>query len=225
MAVSLTVSVPPVAAISLNLRAINFTAIKGTNPAPQSFTITNTGNATLNWSISEDQNGASFAPTSSTSGSVAPTRSTVITIAPNVIQAGAGNLTTTITIGDSDSGTKVASQKLTVNIVIKDQAVITLSVSTMSFSHDSMITESSQLLDIKNTGSQRLNWIAQPADSWLTAVVPSGSLAPGEDILIDVHCQSSGFSARTYSTTLVIRDSDNGTPVASQQVIVTLVVS
>jgi len=225
VAVSLTVSVPPVAAISLNLRAINFTAIKGTNPAPQSFTITNTGNATLNWSISEDQNGASFAPTSSTSGSVAPTRSTVITIAPNVIQAGAGNLTTTITIGDSDSGTKVASQKLTVNIVIKDQAVITLSVSTMSFSHDSMITESSQLLDIKNTGSQRLNWIAQPADSWLTAVVPSGSLAPGEDILIDVHCQSSGFSARTYSTTLVIRDSDNGTPVASQQVIVTLVVS
>lgn len=225
VAVSLTVSVPPAAAISLNLSAINFTTIKGTDPAPQSFTITNTGNATLNWSISEGQNGASFAPTSSTSGNVAPTKSTVITVAPNVAQAGAGNLTTTITVADSDSGTKVASQKLTVKIVIKDQAMITLSVSALSFSHDSVITESSQLLDIKNTGSQRLNWIAQPSDSWLTAVVPSGSLAPGEDILIDVHCQSSGFSAGTYTTTLVIRDSDNGTPVASQQVIVTLVVS
>jgi hypothetical protein len=223
--VSLTVSVPPAAAISLNLRAINFTTIKGINPAPQSFTITNTGNATLNWSISEDQNGASFAPTSSTSGSVAPTRSAVITVTPNVAGAGAGNLTTTITVADSDSGTKVASQKLTVNIAIKDQAMITLSASTMFFSHDSVITESSQLLDIKNTGSQRLHWIAQPSDPWLTAVVSSGSLAPGEDILIDVHCQSSGFSARTYSTSLVIRDSDTGTPVVSQQVIVTLVVN
>jgi hypothetical protein len=142
-----------------------------------------------------------------------------------VAGAGAGNLTTTITVADSDSGTKVASQKLIVNIAIKDQAVITLSVSTLFFSHDSVITESSELLDIKNTGSQRLNWIAQPSDPWLTAVVASGSLAPGEDILIDVHCQSSGFSASTYPARLIIHDSDTGTPVASQQVIVTLVVS
>ncbi|MFL5625900.1 MAG: BACON domain-containing protein [Ktedonobacteraceae bacterium] len=225
VAVSLTVSVPPVAAISLNLRALNFTTIKGHNPAPQSFTITNTGNATLNWSISEDQNGASFAPVSATSGSLAPTRSTVITVFPNVAQAGAGNLTTTLTVADSDRGTKVTSQKLTVNILIKDQAMITLSVNTMFFSHDSAITESSQLLDIKNTGSQTLNWFAQPSNSWLTAVVPSGSLAPGEDILIDVHCQSSGFSPGTYTSSLVIRDTDNGTPVVSQQVVVTMIVS
>ncbi len=225
VAVSLTVSVPPAAAISLNLRALNFTTIKGQNPAPQSFTITNTGNATLRWSISEDQNGSSFAPVSSTSGSLAPTRSTVITVFPNLAQAGAGNLTTTLTVADSDRGTKVTSQKLTVNIGIKDQATITLSVNTMFFSHNSVITESSQLLDIKNTGSQPLNWLAQPSNPWLTAVVPSGSLAPGEDILIEVHCQSSGFSPGTYPSSLVIRDRDNGTPVVSQQVVVTMVVS
>ncbi len=144
VAVSLAVSIPPSAVISLNQSAMNFTALQGTNAAPQSFTITNTGNATLNWVITEDQNGIVIAPTSSRSGSLAPNRSAVITVIPNILQANAGTLAAAITVADSDGGTKVLSQRITVNIVVKGQASITLSTNGMVFTHDSLVTSSYQ---------------------------------------------------------------------------------
>src|SRR6266567_3951887 len=167
VAVSLTVSVPLSPAIRLNQNALNFSTLQGTNPVPQSFTITDTGNTTLNWVIIEDQNGATFAPISATAGSLAPGRSALITVTPNVLQANAGVLTTTITVADSDGGTQVASQRVTVNIVVNGQATITLSTTGLTFNHDSFITESSSLLIITNTGSQTLNWVAKPSATWL----------------------------------------------------------
>jgi len=223
--ISLTVSVPPAPAISLNQGAMSFATMVGTNPAPQVFTITNTGNATLNWAISEDQNGTSFAPLSATSGSLAPTKSTTITVSPNLAGAGAGVLATTVTVVDRDAGSKVPGQKLTVTITVKDQPLISLSSSTMSFSHDSIVTESSQLLVITNTGSQLLNWTTTPSASWLTSDVTSGVLDPGASITIDVHCNSATLAPGNYPATFVVSDSDSGTPVIPQTVTVNLTVS
>ena len=225
MAVSLTVSVPPSPAISLNATTLNFSTLKGTNPVPQAFTITNTGNATLNWAISESQNGATFAPTSSITGSLAPTKSTVITVTPTVSQASAGTLTTIITVSSGDSGTKVAGQSIAVNILIRDQAIINLSVTAMAFSHNSLVTDSSQLLDIKNTGSKTLNWLAQPSASWLSADVTSGVIDPGSNQVIDVHCNSTALAPGTYTASLAISDSGAGTLTTPQTLIVTVFVS
>lgn len=223
--ISLTVSVPPAPAISLNQGAMSFATMVAINPTPQAFTITNTGNATLNWAISEDQNGTSFAPVSATSGSLAPTKSTTITVSPNLAGVGAGVLATTVTVVDRDTGSKVPSQKLTVTITVKDQPLISLSNSTMSFSHDSIVTESSQLLVITNTGSQILNWTTTPSASWLTADITSGSLDPGASITIDIHCNSSALTPGNYSATFIVSDSDSGTPVIPQTLTVTLTVS
>lgn len=223
--IALTVSVPPAAAISLSPGTMNFSTLAGTNPGSQAFTITNTGNATLNWGISEDQSGATFAPLSATSGSLAPTKSIAITVSPTIGTSGAGTLTTNISVFDRDTGSKVLAQKIAVTITIKDQPMISLSTSTMSFSHDSTITESSQLLVITNTGSQTLNWTAQSSTSWLSADVTSGALAPGTSATIDVHCDSSTLAAGTFSATFVISDSDAGTTVTPQTVTVNLTVS
>lgn len=223
--IALTVSVPPAAAISLSPQTMNFSTLVGTNPASQAFTITNTGNATLNWAIAEDQNGATFAPLSATAGSLAPTKSIAITVSPTIGQSGAGVLTTNITVFDSDTGSKVLGQKIALTITIKDQAMISLSMSTMSFSHDSTITESSQLLVITNTGSQTLNWTAQPSTSWLSANVTSGVLAPGASTTIDVHCNSSTLAVGNFPATFVVSDSDAGTTVTPQTVTVNLTVS
>src|SRR5438045_8838175 len=97
VAVSLTVSVPLSPAIRLNQSALNFTTLQGTNPAPQSFTITDTGNTTLNRVITEDQNGIDFAPNSSRSGSMSPNKSAVITVTPNILQANTGTLPAALT--------------------------------------------------------------------------------------------------------------------------------
>ncbi|GAC1349898.1 MAG: hypothetical protein NVSMB27_27310 [Ktedonobacteraceae bacterium] len=223
--VSLTVSVPPAASISLNQSALNFSTIIGNNPTLQTFTISNTGNATLNWAIAEDQNGAAFAPVSSTSGSLAPTKNVVIAVQPNVLQQGAGVLTTNITVSDSDIGSKVPKKNIAVTIAVKNQPQISLSINAMDFSHNSVITDSSQLLVITNTGSQTLNWATQPSTSWLYANILNGTLIPGANVVIEVHCNSSGMPAGNFSGNFVIIDSDTGTPVVPQTVTVNLVVS
>src|SRR2546421_83482 len=223
--VSLSVSIPLTAVISLNLSRLNFTTLQGTNPAPLSFTLSNTGNATLNWVIAEDQNGATFAPVSSAAGSLAPNRSTGITVTPNVAQAGAGTLYTTLTVADSDPGSKVPAQRITVSIVVQGRAQITLSTSTMDFSHDNIFTESTQLLDISNTGSKTLYWVTKSTASWLTVYTPPGSLNPGNDILLEVDCNSASLSPGTYTATLTVSDSDSGPAVQPQKLAVTLVVT
>ncbi len=80
--VSLTVSVPPAPIINVSPGTLNFSTILGTNPSAQTVVITNSGNAVLNWTTSEDANGSSFAPVSPASGSLNPTLSETLTVAP-----------------------------------------------------------------------------------------------------------------------------------------------
>ncbi len=224
--VALTVSIPPAAAISLGQSTLSFTTIKGANPTAQQFTITNSGNATLNWGVAEDQNGKTFVPVSPTSGSLAPTKSTVITISPSVSQANRGTLNATISIFDSDAGTKVVDQKVNVSIVVTDQAVIGVSTNALpTFAHTSGLTSSSQTLTITNTGSQPLNWMVHSGATWLSFDHANGTLAPGASAVVTVSCDSSTLTAGTYPASIVVSDSDTGTQVVSRTVAVQLVVS
>ncbi len=223
--VSLSVSVSTAPAINLNQSALNFSTLLGLNPSSQAFTIRNTGNAKLNWVISEDQNGASFAPVSSYTGSLVPAQSTTITVTPTVAKASVGNLATHITVADSDTGSRIPKQSITVNIVVKGQPQIALSLKTIAFNHDSVITQSSQLLDIANSGTDTLNWTIQSSASWLTPFTTGGSISPGKEMITEVFCNSSALSAGTYTATLVVSDSDAGTTVVTQSAPVTLVVA
>jgi hypothetical protein len=228
--VVLTVTVPPTPTIGVQSSALSFTAYKGSNPTPQTFTVANTGNATLNWIVSEDGNGATFAPVTPTSGQVLPGSSVSLTVSPNVPGYSPGTLTTVITVADSDSGTKVPSQKIAVTITILDQANITLSDNALSFTNASTTPDTSQLLTITNSGSADLNWTvtlnetAATTITWLSVDVSSGTIAPGTHSVINVHCNSSQLSSGTYTATLTVGDSDPGTPVAPQTVQITLVV-
>jgi len=223
--VSLTVSVPPTPSISVNQSSLNFATLLNTDPTAQSFTITNTGNAILHWATAEDQNGSAFAPISPSSGSLNPAQSATVTVSPTVIGYKAGTLATTITITDSDSGSKVASRSVNVSVTIEDQAMISLSLTTMDFSQSSGSPSSEQLLTIGNIGSETLNWTAQSSASWLSATVLSGTVATNDQEVIDVQCDATGLSPGTYNGTLTISDSDPGTPVAPQTLTVTLTVS
>jgi hypothetical protein len=219
------VSNPPTPSIGVSQSALNFSTLLGANPSPQSFSISNTGKGTLNWTIIEDQNGATFAPVSPSSGSLAPGTNTTITISPSVTRASVGTLTTNITVSDSDSGSSVPKQRITVSIVVKGQPRVALSLNAMAFNHDSIINDSSQLLDISNSGTDMLNWTAQSSAPWLTVFTPSGSLSAGNDALIEVNCNSSTISPGTYTATLTVSDKGAGDTVVPQNVTVTLVVT
>lgn len=224
--VTLSVSPPPVPAIAVKPGTLAFSTIQGTNPGPQTFTITDTGNAPLNWAITEDTNATAFATLSSNRGILAPGKSAVISVIPNVAASTARVITGKITILDTDKGTSVQSQQVTVTITINNQAVISVSNASLPFNHTSSITNSTQLLVITNTGSAPLNWtLSQPLPSWLSVDISGGTLSPGTSTFVSVTCDSSGLPAGNYSYTLVVSDIATNTPVTPQNVAVTLTVA
>ena len=229
VAVSFTVSPVPVPGIGIQPTTLNFNTIMGKNPQPQSFLITNTGTASLNWAISEDANGTMYIPLASTHSTLAPGQSTTISVAPAVSKAGAGMIAAVLTILDSNKGSQVPQRQVAVTITILNQAQISNSVSHMSFDQSSQITKSTELLVITNTGSAVLNWaLAQPGQSqapWLSVDNNGASLGPSEAALVNVTCNSSQLSPGTYTATLEVSDTDSGTHVQPQAITVTLTVS
>src|SRR5579875_1100131 len=229
VAVSFTISPLPVPGLSVHPGTLDFSTIMGTNPAPQSFLITDSGTAALDWAISEDANATKYIPLASTHATLYPGKSTTITVQPNVSQAGAGTIAGVLTVYDSDKGSQVPSAQIAITITILDQAQISVSVNSLSFDQSSQVTQSTELLVITNTGSVVLDWaLAQSGQSqapWLSVDSNSGSLGPAEAALVNVTCNSSQLPPGTYTATLEVSDTDPGSPVQPQYITVTLTVS
>ena len=225
--ITLTLTTPPVAVISVTSTALAFQTTWHHNPVSQSLVITNTGNAVLNWTASESGNGASFAPLSITTGNLAPQASNTIQINPNVANLPPGTLNTTITIADSDAGTSVASQKVQVTVVIQGQAEISITPPNLSMDANGT-NPKTQTVVLTNTGTAALNWSASvfmdaPAGgTWLSVDTASGSLAPGESKNIIISCNSTGLTTGvSYPGRVQISDSDTRTIVSPQTVYLT----
>lgn len=227
VAVSFTVANPPAPAISLQPAQLSFSTIKGANPASQSLTITNTGNATLNWSAAEEGSGAHLLNISPEHGSLPPGQSAQLLVSPALAGASTGTFTATITVADSDTATTVPARSVPVTITVTDQAAITVSPESLTFNNSSTYTNTSQLLVINDTGSAELHWTIAPssdASSWLKVDTSAGAIAAGGSTVVGVTCDSSALTPGTYTATLIVSDSDAGTKVAPQAVQVTLVV-
>jgi hypothetical protein len=226
--VTVTNGPAPVPVMVVNTNVLTFKSIQGNNPASQSFTITNTGNAPLKWAIKEDINAAKYTSLSSIRGTIAPGNSDTITVTPNVSQATAGVINETITIFGTDTGTTVKSQQVAVTFTIHNQAVISVSTTTLVCNLSGTTTSSSQTLNITNSGSASLDWtLSQPLPSWLTVDISSGTLSPGLITFVTLTCDSTGLAASKipYTYSLVVSDTDAKTPVSSQSVNVTLTVT
>ncbi len=194
--VTVTTGPSPIPVMVVGTNVLTFKSILGNNPASQSFTITNTGNAPLNWAIKEDANASAYTHLSITHGNVAPGNSVSVTVTPNTAHATASAINGTFTIFDTDTGTTVNSQQVTVTITISNQAVISVSTTTLSCNLSSTTTSSSQTLNISNSGSAPLNWtLSQPLPSWLSVDIPSGTLSPGLITFVTFTCDSTGLAA------------------------------
>ncbi len=225
--VSLTVTTPPAAVISAQPTGLTFQAEQGIDPVGQFLTLTNTGNASLNWVASESGNGATFAPLSLYSGSLVPQAHVDIEVNPSISTYKAGPpLSTTITFADSDPGTTVASQKVPITITIQSQAEISASPSQFSLDTSSQ-GSNTQVVTITNTGTAPLNWTAsihvdEPASgTWLSMSTTSGKLAPSASTTVTITASSTGLQkGEYYGGNIQISSSDMSTTVSPQTVYV-----
>jgi hypothetical protein len=119
VSVTLTVKAAPAPAIAATPAILIFDVSHGSNPAAQTVTITNTGNAPLNWSISGDASSPPVTITPASGQALAPGRSVQVSIAPVVAQLPANtSQSLTLTVSDSDPGNSVASQQILILIAI-----------------------------------------------------------------------------------------------------------
>ena len=219
----LTVGPSPLPAMVLTTNALTFSAIQGKNPAQQTFTLANPGNAPLNWTITGDTNANTLLSISPKNGIIAPGSSVPITVTPNVLKSTAGVINATITI----QGTSVKSQQVAVKITISNQALISVSTANIVCNLSSTTTSSTQPLQITNSGSATLNWtlLSQPLPPWISVDIPNGTLSPGFIAFVNIACNNTALQAGIYKYTLVVSDTDAHTPVIPQNVQVTLTVT
>jgi hypothetical protein len=218
-----TVGPSPLPAMVTTTHALTFSTIQGTNPAQQSFSLSNPGNAPLIWAITGDTNANTLLSISPKNGTVAPGSSVPITVTPNVVKLTAGVINATLAI----QGTSVKSQQVAVKITISNQALISVSPVNIVCNLSSTTTSSTMPLNITNSGSAALNWtlLSQPLPSWISVDIPSGTLSPGFIAFVNVACNNTALPAGTYTYTLVVSDTDAQTPVIPQNVKVTLTVT
>jgi BACON domain-containing protein len=224
----LTPGPSPLPAMVLTTNTLTFSAIQGNNPTQQAFTLANPGNAPLNWAISGDANATTLLSITPKSGTVAPGSSVQITILPIVSKSTAGVINAILTIHDTDPGNQLKSQQVTVKITISNQALISVSTTNIACNLSSTITSSTQQLQITNSGSATLNWAlsSQSLPSWISVDSTGGTLPPGYIAFVNVACNNTGFQAGAHTSyTLVVSDTDPQTPVAPQNVQVTLAVA
>jgi hypothetical protein len=225
VAVTLAVNPPPLPVMHISAQNLSFTANQGVDPPARGLTISNTGNAPLNWAIHADASGLTYLGISPLRGSVPPAQSITVSVAP-VLGSANGTITATLTVLDSDPGTAVPAQQVSVSITITSQAVITLVTGPLEFDHDQTISDTSELLVFRNSGSLPLHWALTSSAqvAWLSFDTIGGTLSAGEATYISVHCVSGQLRPGTYTLTLTLKDSDPATVVRPETVTVTLVV-
>ena len=208
-ALAVTPAPVPAPTISINATTMHFSTVQGQNPPAQNVTLTNTGNAVLQWNAA--MSGSGIFSVTPANGNLAAGASVQLIVSASAANAGPGTLTATMTI----AGASLPAQKIAVDITINSaQPALSVSPAAITCSNAST-TDASQQFSITNNGSGTAHWGLQRASastdtSWLSFDLSSGELAPGESTTISVHCDGSGLNAGTITSELDVSDSDAG---------------
>ena len=146
------------------------------SPASQVYSLTNSGTAGLDWSISVTQNWLSF---SAISGVLAAGASTNITalINTNANGLGAGNYSDSITFTNTTNGIGSTTRPVTLAVMAPANLAATPSSGLSSTGIQwGPFSPSSQDYTLTNTGSVSLDWSANKNANWVTVSANSGTL-------------------------------------------------
>ncbi|MFO0777729.1 MAG: hypothetical protein U0223_09030, partial [Nitrospira sp.] len=172
ISVTFIVTPPPVLppAIGVSSSSLSFTAQQnGSNPAPQSLNIRNTGGGTLHWTATDN---AAWLTLSATTG----TGNSTVTITPVLGSLGAATYTGSITL----SAPGAQPRSISVTFIVTPPPVLppAIGVSSSSLSFTAQQNGSNpapQSLNIRNTGGGTLHWTATDNAAWLTLSATTGT--------------------------------------------------
>ncbi|HVP09987.1 MAG TPA: hypothetical protein VMV94_02245, partial [Phycisphaerae bacterium] len=176
--VSLTInsaSLPP--EILLNVSSLAPSAAEGSNPPDDTFTVTNSGGGTLNYSVSADVAWLIVSPTSGSSTG----NSDTITVQYDVASMAVGSYSGTITVSDPAAANdpQTISVSLTISASSSGQPVISLSTSSLSPLTTEDASPPDDSFTVSNTGGGTLNYTVSTA--WVAGGPASQHHSPDGD--------------------------------------------
>lgn len=188
--VSHTVSTGP--AISLSKSSISFNG-----SGSSSFNISNSGDGTLNWSVSDNKSWLSVSPSSGQN-------SGTVTVTANASGLSAGTYNGTVTVSDSNASNSPRTVSVTLNVSGSSGGTpkIKLSRSKLHFGYTGGKFTGPQKILISNSGSGTLNWTVSDNRGWIK-VSPSSGTNSG---VLTVSTSTGSLNPGTYSGTITVSD-------------------
>lgn len=203
MAVTLEL-IPRPAILEVSPTSLSFSAKEGgSNPPPQSLTISNTGGQPLNWRATKDKE-ADWLSLSRTSGTVAAGQSTTVQVSVDISGLSVGTYQAMVTI--TAEGAQNSPVAVDVRLeIIPWPPVLKVTPTSLSFSAKvGGSNPSPKELTITNDGGGLLEWQATTDADWLKPGVNGGSLGAGESFKLLVFVNIQGLPAGTHKGTITI---------------------
>jgi M6 family metalloprotease-like protein len=182
--------------IEFDPTSIAFVAQQGTDPAPLSFAVRNTGTGDLDWTASDD---AAWLELDQTSGSVVAGGSLDITATVAASELAAGTYNAVVTVSGSADN---SPQTLAVGLELTPAPVLTLVAEPIDLEAVAGVDPPPHEVLIRNDGGAELTWAASSDVAWMTFARGSGTLAPGASEVDTVAISVAGLDLGDYAGTL-----------------------
>ncbi len=182
------------------------------SPDSRSFTITNTGGASLAWSVSKSTNWVTL---SQTSGTLAGGASTIVVASLN---ANADNLSAgihgdTLTFTNVTNGTGNASRPVALTVRAAGTLSVTPGTSFASSGPEGgPFNPASRTYTLTNSGDDALNWTAADNANWVAVSPTSGSLAGGASttVTVSLTAAADSLAPATHNASVTFTNTTNG---------------
>jgi hypothetical protein len=206
----LWVQATPFAQVSSPILEVDVTELDfGEGAVSKTFVITNGGEGTLEWLLSEEEDWLS---TDLTSGTLEAGLSETVTVeVDRSMTVSAGSFTSLITVTALDM-----NETIEVSILVPEEPVLMVSPLSLEFGSEDVIKE----LSIANSGWGVLEWSVAAGEVWVGMDQESGSTEPGMvDVIYVTVDRSAVDGLGSYSDLLAISSNggDSSVPIAMEK--------
>ncbi|GEM_PF-818739 len=185
--------------ITLNPTSLTPSTWQGSSPAADSVTIQNTGEGTLEYTITDNASWLSCTPTSGTSTGEADT----ITVNYSTASLTPGTYYATITASDPEASNN--PQTIAVSLTVVQRPVITLNPTSLSPVTNEGSSPPAGSFTVQNTGGSMLEYTISDNVTWLSCTPTSGT-STGEADTITVNYSTASLTPGTYYATITVSD-------------------
>ena len=201
ISVSLNLSKEPPPEISVTPKDVRFVAsVGGSNPPAQTIRVKNSGQGTLNYTLSEDAAWLGVNPASGTSTGGENTHS--LTVNSSGLATGTYSAAVTITDANAVNSPQVVNVSLEIGTSLPPR--IAVDPDTLKFSaRVGGANPSSQKIKVQNSGEGTLNYAITEDAAWMT-VSPASGVSTGQEVSHTVSVNIAGLSKGTYTGLIMV---------------------